>query len=394
MIKLGIRRNLIYPTMIIVFTLIRLIFSTIMSVKFTFQDCILLGLIMFLSEFLFGFLFLRGYVNFSINKKNKNNEVQFLENKLIRPENKSIPDNCFKIYLLIFFISFLDSIEFTLKTNYLPKFGNKFNSLEIRLRGIAIISSALLCLILLKFPFYKHQIISLLIIIICLITIIIIEYLNNSDLKVLTEVLLLIFFGHFFNSYKDVLEKYLLDYDDLNPFKTIMIEGVFGLIFTLFYCFIENPLIGLNEFYNNKNINYNNKYKTIILIFFFILYFICSGGKNIYRVITNRLYSPITKSLADAILDPLLIIYSFFDKNLYHDNSKFIPNLILSSILVFCACIYNELFVIFCCNIEKDTYIIVSERAKTIDENCENDNKYQIDGYIINLNNEDNKSIN
>ena len=111
-------------------------------------------------------------------------------------------------------------------------------------------------------------------------------------------------------------------------------------------------------------------------------------------MITNRLYSPITKSLADAILDPLLIIYSFFDKNLYHDNSKFIPNLILSSILVFCACIYNELFVIFCCNMEKDTYIVVSERAKTIDENYENDNIYQMDEYIINLNNEDNKSIN
>ena len=99
-----------------------------------------------------------------------------------------------------------------------------------------------------------------------------------------------------------------------------------------------------------------------------VFYFLFSGGKNVYRVLTNKLYSPITKSLADSILEPFIIIYYFYfpekDEVEFQNKFHFIINFILSSILDFCACIYNEFFVLFCCKLGENTYLEVSKRAK------------------------------
>ena len=102
------------------------------------------------------------------------------------------------------------------------------------------------------------------------------------------------------------------------------------------------------------------------------MYFLLSGARNSYRVATNKLYSPMTRTLADSILDPLLIIYYFFaDDDFKVDKKKniyyFITNLATSIIMVFCSCVYNELIVLFCCKLEYDTHHEVSIRAKDIE---------------------------
>ena len=104
----------------------------------------------------------------------------------------------------------------------------------------------------------------------------------------------------------DVIEKYLLEVDYINTFHLLMIEGLFGFIITFIYSFLENP------FKEPKNI-YNKKDKTdfILLIVFLVIYFITSGGRNNYRIITNKLYSPMARTLTDSFLDPLFIIYYY-----------------------------------------------------------------------------------
>ena len=105
------------------------------------------------------------------------------------------------------------------------------------------------------------------------------------------------------------------------------------------------------------------------MIICLIFYFLFSGGKNIYRILTNKLYSPITKSLADSILDPLLLISFFCFENDFKNNFGILAiNIILSLILVLSACFYNELFVLFCLKLEENTYLEVSERASRINE--------------------------
>ena len=76
---------------------------------------------------------------------------------------------------------------------------------------------------------------------------------KRSFLEFIT-ILLLIFLIHFFNSLLDSIEKYLLEYDFLNPFLTLMLEGFFGTILTSIYSIIENPFKDLKQYYNENKI--------------------------------------------------------------------------------------------------------------------------------------------
>ena len=180
-------------------------------------------------------------------------------------------------------------------------------------------------------------------------------------------VLVLIIFIHIFNSLLDSIEKYLVEYNYLNPFKTLMMEGIFGLIISFCYSFVKDPFKEINNF-NGSNI------KFIILIILLILYFLLSGGRNAYRVATNKIYSPMTKSLTDYILNPFLLTYYYFLDNDFEDSEHknqnifyFIINLIISIVIVFFGCVFNEILILFCCNLEYDTHNQISIRANIID---------------------------
>ena len=75
-----------------------------------------------------------------------------------------------------------------------------------------------------------------------------------------------------------------------------------------------------------------------------------------------------TRTLTDCILDPLLIVYYFFCEDDFISGSQqsfyyFIINLVISLVIVICSCIYNEIFVIFCFELEHDTHREISRRA-------------------------------
>ena len=97
-----------------------------------------------------------------------------------------------------------------------------------------------------------------------------------------------------------------------------------------------------------------------------------SCGRNIYRITTNKLYSPTTKALSDYIYVPLLIIYYFIWENDFSAKDKkiyyyFIINLIISFIVVFCSLLYNEFIILYFCNLHYDTHYEVAIRAKKIE---------------------------
>ena len=177
---------------------------------------------------------------------------------------------------------------------------------------------------LLKIPIFKHQILSMIIIIICLmITLIseIIEYYkeNNQDNRLfyIIYVLFLLLINQSFSSGIDNIEKYLLDYDFINPFKLLMMKGIIGFFINLLFFIYQDPLEQI------KIINDDTPEKMPYLIFLIILFFLLSCGRNIYKIITIKLYSPTTKALSDYIFVPLLIIYYFiFDNDFTVNNNK------------------------------------------------------------------------
>ena len=92
--------------------------------------------------------------------------------------------------------------------------------------------------------------------------------------------------------------------------------------------------------------------------------------KNVFRVLTTKIYSPMTTTFMDYILNPIFLIYynvsgedfiSSGEKNLAY----FILNLIISFILSFIGCVYNDFIILFFCGLERDTHREITIRSKT-----------------------------
>ena len=98
---------------------------------------------------------------------------------------------------------------------------------------------------------------------------------------------------------------------------------------------------------------------------------IISGVKNLFRVVTNRIYSPMTKTLSIYVLNPLYLIYYCFVRGDFKINHQLNPwyfsiNVVLSLIISFFGCVYNEFIILFCCNLEINTHDQISKRAKNL----------------------------
>jgi hypothetical protein len=123
------------------------------------------------------------------------------------------------------------------------------------------------------------------------------------------------------------------------------------------------------------NILFSSKEKEIYLVFgLLLLYGIFSGLKNIYRRYTVKEFTPMTRALAESILDPFLIILGFI-QNEKKDKELpiFIINLICSLIMVFCSCVYNEIFVLFCCGLEYKTHLGIVKKTQSFELSCDSD---------------------
>ena len=382
MIKLGRRHNLIYAMMFVIFNILRKIDSIIMKNHMEFHGSLLLTIIMFIADFISGLIV---YL-YNLKYLKEKEASKFMGIELIQaPSNIESPDSSFKIFILLFMASYLDFEEYLLSSFYIPEtFQDVSISIEWRLKSIIICVSALLCYFCLRFPIFKHQLITILIIAVCLILVILTEIIvytdsENHNVRYILKVIFLMIIDHIFNSSLDVIEKYLLEYDFMNPYLVLMLEGIMGFIFTFIFSFYKDPFKQLRIIYNNESDNNKFKYLIICIVFYFLL----SCGRNIYRITTTKLFSPTHKALFDYILVPFLIIYYYIWEDDFQINYKkkyyyFFANLIISLIIIFCGLIYNELIIIFFCGLEYNTHYEVSKRAKLIEsrafENSINEN--------------------
>ena len=125
--KIGIRNNLYYPLMLIVFILLRNIVEIILSKAFDYE-----GSSFIIPLFLFISLFFAGIIG-----RYQNN---YSENELFKNKPEIIQqDSKIKIYILILFASYFNYLGSIVRNKSI------YFQLENRTRGFQIIFSALLC---------------------------------------------------------------------------------------------------------------------------------------------------------------------------------------------------------------------------------------------------------
>ena len=369
MIRIGTRHNLLYPLTFSIFNGMREIFLIIMKKKYDYSGSTFLTFIMLFSDFISGLIIYLRHKKHSKEKLSK----KFMGIELIQAPTEIKPaDSKIQMIFLIIFLAYIDFVESIFSSYYIPDRFSVSKSLEMRLKSIIICVSGAFSFFVLKIPIFKHQIFSIIIILICLLVTIsteMVEYYREHNkvhgLRYIIFIIFLFIINQTFTSGCDIIEKYLLEYDFINPFKLLMLEGAIGMFFCLLFTIHQDPFEQLKIIKKD-----HPEYLKYLIICIFI-FFLFSCGRNIYRIISNKLYSPTSKALFDYIFVPFFIIYYFtsFDDFTVHKKKKyyyFAINLILSFIIVICCLIYNDLIVLFFCNLEHDTYYEVSKRAKKI----------------------------
>ena len=212
-------------------------------------------------------------------------------------------DKCYKIFLLIILSGYFDFIGSLRKFYLSHKLNNKLGNVDIRIRSREIFFSALLCYFTIRIKLYKHHIISLTIIFICLIISIIIEIIQT---KIKSEYLFYYIIMQFFITicrvYTDTIDKYLFEFNYVNPFKLLFYKSIIEtLLMTIFY----------NGIMEDIRLILDQKQLIVLVL---IIYFIVSGFKTIYKILTVKIYSPMTRTLADSFLDIFFNIYYYWNE--------------------------------------------------------------------------------
>ena len=173
----------------------------------------------------------------------------------------------------------------------------------------------------------------------------------------------LICLNHINISFADCIERYLVNYNFLNPFFVLMIEGIIEFIFSIIYSINNDPF---NEFTFHYKTSSTGQF--IFLIFLLVLYFLLNGAVSVYKIYCNCYYSPMAKSLTEYFFDPLFrIFYFLIMKDFQNNYFYFCMSELICVLQDFFCCVYNEYLILTCCGLEYDTKYAISERALVSD---------------------------
>lgn len=374
MIKFGWRDSLLYPSLFILFIFIRRIVKLILEILY---PDIKLSYLMITFVFVFE-LIVASFLLWNQNRKNKSIvKPKFLGISLIKQESLlDRPDSNFKIIVLIIFSSYFSITGALSRRNVSSGNNNIYDEFHAKFRSIEIILSSIICYFTFKNKIYKHHRFTLIIIFICLIIVVAFGILLESEKR--------IFFLNFFYTissslcrvFLDIVEKYLYDVDFLDIYKVMIFESIVDLIISFNYFWLEVPRREITTI-----LTINDGLKLFYIIGFLMLYTFFSGIKNVYRRFTVKKFTPMTRALAESILDPIFIIIGYLTttKKEQFDTIYFIITLICSLIMVFNSCVYNELFVLYCCDLEKNTHLAI-EKQNNNESSLELSKNYEYNG--------------
>jgi len=374
MIKFGWRDSLLYPSLFILFIFIRRIVKLILGILY---PDIKLSYLMITFVFVFE-LIVASFLLWNQNRKNKSVvKPKFLGISLIKQESLlDRPDSNFKIIVLIIFSSYFSITGALSRRNVSSGNNNIYDEFHAKFRSIEIILSSIICYFTFKNKIYKHHRFTLIIIFICLIIVVAFGVLLESNKSIFFLNFFYTISSSFCRVFLDIVEKYLYDFDFLDIYKVMIFESIVDLIISFNYFWLEVPRREITTI-----LTINDGLKLFYIIGFLMLYTFFSGIKNVYRRFTVKKFTPMTRALAESILDPIFIIIGYLTttKKGQFDTIYFIITLICSLIMVFNSCVYNELFVLYCCDLEKNTHLAI-EKQNNNESSLELSKNYEYNG--------------
>ena len=330
--------------------IVKSMFSLFKGIKTTF---IIFGII-YLFQLIMGLSFILYKAKTNKSKK----QVRIRGVKLIQNKGLTMPDKTYKICILIFFSAFFEitgALSRRYFTRKLPQ--DRYDEYHAKFKSIEIFLASLLCYLTFHIKILNHQLLTLIIIFICLIIVLLIDIFREDDIK---GNIANIIISSICRVFLDITEKYLFEYDYIDVYIIMGYEAIINCILTPILYISDKPRKEIQNIFAHKY--------CVLILFLLILYSIFTLFKNIYRRFTIKFYSPMTRAFAESILDPIFIISDYiFNKESYKKKFSFIITFSCCIITVLCSCIYNEVFILYCCGLEYETHYEISNRSETIE---------------------------
>ena len=281
-------------------------------------------------------------------KNEENNEINLIElkkKKTLELENKKI--NKLEIFFIILTIGFG-------LNNYISSKMNLQNVPILETRVYHVIFNAIFCRFILGYKVYKHQLLSIILILVGWVLISIPIYLQLT-VDVIYYNVLFFFFAIFYPLYLALL-KYISEKYFISIYLYMFFIGlaliIISIILTLITSFLNysnfSDLINIFDFTNNK------------LLFSFA---IVSGAiVKFILCITIQNFSPNIFILTNVISSIMKWIYNVSYKREYDSKLNIICLSIGYFIFLISCLIYNEIIILNFCNLNENTNYDINER--------------------------------
>ena len=246
---------------------------------------------------------------------------------------------------------------------------------ELLMKLLSTLLTVFLTILVLKYKYYKHHILGLIIVSVALISMTIVDVViykkeKNSDLLMA----ILFFLTYLFSSVQEVFEKYLIDIKFVNPFALLAFEGFGGLITTSCLLLVFSYVGCFSSAICETNLEkiwtliFDN---TEILILILIMY-VSIAIFNSFRILTNQHYTPTHRSISDSIASFLawilkLTIPYFSNNTTVKDKEDYIKNTIIGIlyvIMIIGVLIFLEIIILTFCDLDRNTKEKINARQE------------------------------
>ena len=371
-IEIGIRQNLLYPFLFMLcINILRTIRVFFLQITGNEKLNSFFSLLTFLSNIFFSLMLL--YLENKANKTNRNTKIVGIY-AIEEGNNEDLTrlDSDSKIFFLIFLDAYFEFISIIRKIYLLAAKPEKTNALplDIRIRSREIIFASMICYFTIGTQLKRHHIVSLIIILICVISLYIFEITSQFMLQYYDSIfkfLQLQALKIFINTcrvFSDVIEKYLFEFNYFSPFKLLFLKGIMQTVFMAVFYLVNDTEGEFSSLFFSHNLSY-----IVLSIILLLLYFLISGFSSIYKLLTVKMYSPMTRTLSDTALDILYFIYySIKDEDEYKkfNTPYFWANFFGFLLMLFFNLVYNEILVLNFGEMGRNTHKEISKRASNI----------------------------
>ena len=343
----------LYPFIFSIFWYIRQKIQ-ILKLNDKFTDEIYYSFIIYFSEIIavFGhFIIICRIKNDNKKEEKKDNNIIVTNETeyIVKPIDFIEKNKKIKIFFLLLLCSFFD-ILVALILSYNVN-NDQDSNFEVYCRPFQIIINSILSIIFLKLIIHRHQILSIILIVLSGFCIFIIEESRPTNFL---YILLQRFLAFIISGLLDIIETIILNL--ISPYLLLFFKGIIGIIGVLIYSLIKSHL--------------NLLIKNIISSFdiYLILFILSSMLFNLFFELTLQFLTPTHICIGDCFSS--IIFYIFDDLKKGNNILKIVGYLFLS----FGCLVFNEIIILNFCNLGKNTKYEISKRGEqSLESLCKED---------------------